>query len=180
MGFTSALAVLGPVRALESYGGARGWALVLASLSVGTVVGVVVAMRVRPSRPLLVALFAQLFVILPIVAIASPWPLPVVMACAFVAGVAIDLFEVLWATALQQNIPRAALSRVSSYDWVGSLALTPIALVAAGALAATIGLSAAIWVSAALGGAVTLGFLDPQIRDLRAGRPVGPTAHDQV
>jgi predicted MFS family arabinose efflux permease len=180
MGFTSALAVLGPVRALESYGGARGWALVLASLSVGTVVGVVVAMRVRPSRPLLVALFAQLFVILPIVAIATPWPLPVVMACAFVAGVAIDLFEVLWVTALQQNIPRAALSRVASYDWVGSLALTPIALVAAGALAATIGLSAAIWVSAALGGAVTLGFLDPQIRNLRAGLPVGPAAQDKV
>ena len=63
------------------------------------------------------------------------------MACAFVAGVAIDVFEVLWATALQQNIPREALSRVASYDWLGSLALTPIALLAAGALAATIGLS---------------------------------------
>jgi predicted MFS family arabinose efflux permease len=170
MGFTSALAVLGPVRALESYGGAPGWALVLASFSVGTVVGVVVAMRLRPSRPLFVATFAQLFVVLPIVAIATPWPLAVAMGCAFVAGIAIDVFEVLWATALQQNIPREALSRVASYDWLGSLALTPIALVAAGARAATIGLSGAIWVSAVLGAAVTLGFLDPQIRNLRAGR----------
>jgi predicted MFS family arabinose efflux permease len=173
MGFTSALAVLGPVRALESYGGAPGWALVLASFSVGTVVGVVVALRLRPSRPLFVAMFAQLFVVLPIVAIATPWPLAVAMACAFVAGVAIDVFEVLWATALQQNIPREALSRVASYDWLGSLALTPIALVAAGALAATIGLSGAIWVSAVLGAAGTLGFLDPQIRNLRAGRDGG-------
>jgi predicted MFS family arabinose efflux permease len=180
MGFTSALAVLGPVRALESYGGAPGWALVLASLSVGTVVGVVVAMRVRPERPLLAAMFAQLFVVLPIIAIAPPWPLAVAMGCAFVAGIAIDVFEVLWATALQQNIPREALSRVASYDWLGSLALTPIALAAAGALAATIGLSGAIWVSAVLGAAGTLGFLDPQIRNLRAGRARGEAPQPSV
>jgi len=100
-------------------------------------------------------------------------PLAVVAALGFVSGVCIDVFEVLWATALQQNIPRDALSRVSSYDWLGSLALSPIALVAAGALAATIGLDGAIWVSAVFGAAVTLGLLDPQIRHLRAGRDGG-------
>ena len=180
MGFTSALAVLGPVRALESYGGAIGWALVLASFSAGTVLGVLVAMRVRPQQPLLIAMVAQLFVVLPIVAIAPPLPLAAVMACAFVSGVAIDVFEVLWSTTLQQNIPREALSRVASYDWLGSLALTPIALAAAGALAATIGLSGAIWVSAVLGAAGTLGFLDPQIRHLRAGPATRPDPSSPV
>jgi predicted MFS family arabinose efflux permease len=170
MGFTSAFGVLGPVRALESYGGATAWALVLASFSAGTVLGVLVAMRVRPQRPLLVAMVAQLFVALPVVAIAPPWPLGVAMGCAFVAGVAIDVFEVLWSTALQQNIPREALSRVAAYDWLGSLALTPLALAAAGALAATIGLSGAIWISAVLAAAGMCGFLDPQVRNLRAGR----------
>jgi hypothetical protein len=84
--------------------------------------------------------------------------------------VAIDVVEVLRSTALQQNIPREPLSRVSSYDWLGSLASTPIALAGAGALAATIGLSGAIRISAALGAAGTWGFLDPQVRTLRAGR----------
>jgi hypothetical protein len=135
------------------------------------VVGVVVAMRLRPARPLLVAVAAQLLVVLPLVAIAPPLPLIVVVVCAFVAGVAVDVFEVLWQTALQQNIPREALSRVASYDWLGSLALTPLALAVAGALAASIGLSAAIWVSAALGLAGVLALLDPQVRGLRAGRP---------
>jgi predicted MFS family arabinose efflux permease len=175
MGFTAGLAVLGPVRALESYGGARGWALVLAGFSVGTVVGVLVAMRLRPGRPLFVAAAAQLVVVLPLVAIAPPLPLVAAIACAFVAGVAIDVFEVLWQTALQQNIPRDSLSRVASYDWLGSLALTPLALVAAGALAASMGLSAAIWVSAVFGAAGSLALLDPQVRDLRAGRPAAPS-----
>jgi predicted MFS family arabinose efflux permease len=178
MGFTAAVAVLGPVRSLESYGGARGWALVLAAFSAGTVAGVLVAMRVRPSRPLFVAMVAQLVVVLPIVAIAPPLPLAVVAGCAFVSGVAVDVFEVLWQTALQRNIPRDALSRVASYDWLGSMALTPVALAGAGALAATVGLTAAIWVCAALGALSTLGLLDPQIRGLRAGRPVdAPPPH---
>jgi predicted MFS family arabinose efflux permease len=169
MGFTAAVAVLGPVRSLESYGGAPGWALVLASFSAGTVAGVLAAMRVRPSRPLFVALLAQLVVILPIAAIAVPLPLAVVAACAFVSGVAVDVFEVLWQTALQRNVPRDALSRVASYDWLGSMALTPVALAGAGALAATIGLSGSIWVCAALGALSSLGLLDPQVRGLRAG-----------
>jgi type IV secretory pathway TrbD component len=84
------------------------------------------------------------------------------------------VFEVLWATALQQNIPRDALSRVASYDWLGSLALTPLALLLAGTLAATLGLSSALWISAALGACVSVGLLDPQIRNLRAGRPGEP------
>ncbi len=173
MGFTAAVAVLGPVRSLESYGGARGWALVLAAFSAGTVAGVLVAMRVRPFRPLFVAMLAQLVVVLPIAAIAVPLPLAVVAGCAFVSGVAVDVFEVLWQTALQQHVPRDALSRVASYDWLGSMALTPVALAGAGALAAAIGLSASIWVCAALGALSSLGLLDPQVRDLRAGRPVG-------
>jgi MFS family permease len=174
MGFTASLAVLGPLRALESYGGARGWALVLASFSLGTVLGVVVAMRVRPSRPLFLAMLAQLVVVLPIVALAPPLPLAVVVAGAFVCGVAVDVFEVLWQTALQQNIPEESLSRVASYDWLGSMALTPVALAGAGALAASVGLSAAIWVCAALGAATSLGLLDPQIRDLPGGRAEDP------
>ena len=175
-GFTAAIGVLGPVRSLESWGGAGGWAFVLSAFSLGTVVGVVVAMRLRPSRPLYVAMVAQVFVALPLFALASPWPIVVVAALAFVSGVCVDVFEVLWQTALQQNIPRDALSRVSAYDWLGSLALTPIALATAGALELTIGLENALWVCAALGSAATLALLDPQVRGLRSGRAAGSGA----
>ena len=44
-GFTAAIDVLGPVRSLASWGGARGWAVVLTAFSIGTVVGVIGAER---------------------------------------------------------------------------------------------------------------------------------------
>jgi hypothetical protein len=39
---------------------------------------------------------------------------------------------VLWETALQRFVPAAALSRVSSYDILGSLLLGPVGLLLAG------------------------------------------------
>jgi hypothetical protein len=46
---------------------------------------------------------------------------------------------VLWSTALAERIPPEALSRVSSYDWMGSLGLLPLGYLAAGPLGAAIG-----------------------------------------
>ena len=167
-GFTAAIDVLGPVRSLESWDGPRGWAIILVTFSVGTVLGVLVAMRIRPSRPLLVAASAQIFVALPVLALAPPAPLAVVAALGFVSGVCIDVFEVLWQTTLQQQIPAESLSRVASYDWFGSLALTPLALLAAGALEAWLGLQGALWVCGILGAAASLAILDPAVRGVRA------------
>ena len=45
----------------------------------------------------------------------------------------------LWETTLQEKIRPDALSRVSAYDWMGSGALRPIGLIAAGPVAAAIG-----------------------------------------
>jgi predicted MFS family arabinose efflux permease len=168
VGFTMAIDVLGPVRSLESWDGPRGWAVVLVSFSVGTVLGVVVAMRIRPSRPLLVAMTAEVFVAFPVLAMAPPAPLVVVAVLGFVSGVCIDVFEVLWQTTLQQQIPAESLSRVSSYDLFGSLSLTPLALLAAGALESWLGLEGALWVCWVLGAASSLAILDPSVRGVRS------------
>ena len=173
IGFSAAIGVVGPVRALESWNGAPTWAFLLACFSVGTVTGVVVALRVRPSRPLLVAMCVAPVMALPIIALAPPWPVPVVAVLAFAAGVASDVFEVLWITALQNNIPADALSRVSSYDYLGSLAFVPIGLAVSGWAVATYGVEATMWACAALCITVVIGLLDPQVRSLRAGRAEG-------
>jgi predicted MFS family arabinose efflux permease len=175
-GFTAAIGVLGPVRALESFDGAPSWALVMASFTAGTLAGVLVAMRLRPARPLLTALLAELLVALPVFALAVPAPLPVIVGLAFLSGVGVDVFEVLWQTTLQQQVPAESLSRVSAYDWFGSLALTPFALAAAGPLAAAIGLGPAIAVCAALGAVSCLALLDPQVRRVRAAPAPGAAA----
>lgn len=167
-GFTAAIGVLGPVLSLEAFEGASSWAAVLVSFSLGTLVGVVVAMRLKPQHPLLVGMLAQVVIAAPLVAMAVPTSLPVLVAVSFVCGVGVDVFEIMWTTSLQQHVPHESLSRVSSYDWFGSLALTPVALALAGPLATWLGLQGALWLCAGLGAAACLGLLDPQIRNLRA------------
>jgi hypothetical protein len=89
---------------------------------------------------------------------------------AFAAGVASDVFEVLWITALQDNIPTEALSRVSSYDYLGSLAFVPIGLAVSGWAVAQYGVTTTMWVCGALCLTCVVGLLDPQVRGLSAGR----------
>lgn len=167
-GFTVAIGVLGPVLSLDAYDGAPSWAAVMVSFSLGTLVGVVVAMRLTPVHPLLVGMLAQMVVAAPLVAMAVPTSLPLLIAVSFVCGVGVDIFEIMWITTLQQHVPPESLSRVSSYDWFGSLALTPVALAVAGPLSSWLGLQGALWVCAVLGTAACLGIFDPQIRRLRA------------
>ena len=167
-GFTAAIGVLGPVLSLEVYDGAPSWAATLVAFALGQLVGVLVAMRLKPTHPLFVGMVAQVVVAAPLVAMALPSSLPVLVVVSFVCGVGVDIFEIMWITSLQQHVPPESLSRVSSYDWLGSLALTPLALATAGPLAAWLGLQGALWVCAVLGAAACLGLLDPQIRGLRA------------
>ena len=56
-----------------------------------------------------------------------------------VNGLAVDVFEVLWMTALQVYVPGDKLSRVTSYDALGSFALGPLGLLLVGPVAAAAG-----------------------------------------
>jgi hypothetical protein len=56
----------------------------------------------------------------------------------------------IWESTLQRRVPPESLSRVSSYDWFGSLALRPLGLLVWGPIAAAVGLYEAIGVAAAL------------------------------
>ena len=137
--FESALGVVGPVHAEQELGGPKPWSYILAALSVGMMAGVLVSLKVRPKRPLLIALVAQLGVATWIFTIGVTNWIPLIMVSAFFAGIAFDFFFVLWQTAMQSNIPRESLSRVSSYDAFGSLVFAPFGLVIAGPITERIG-----------------------------------------
>lgn len=82
-------------------------------------------------------------------------------------GVGLAIFELIWVTSLQELVPPDKLGRVSSVDWVGSLALMPVGLAIVGVLTDRIGAS---WVFVA-GGLLTLileliAFAVPGIRNL--------------
>ena len=63
---------------------------------------------------------------LPIAAMALGAPLAVIVPAALVNGAAMELFGVFWYTALHEHVAPEALSRVSAYDALGSMVLSPL------------------------------------------------------
>ena len=148
--FESVFAVVGPVHAEEVLGGPKPWSWILAALSAGMVAGVLVSMKVRPRHPLVIGLGAQLGVVIWIFTMGVTNWIPLIMVSAFFAGIALDFFMVLWQTAMQSNIPRESLSRVTSYDAFGSLALAPLGLIIAGPVTERFGSETTLIAMAAL------------------------------
>lgn len=137
----ASLFVLGPLVAKQSLGGASSWGAILAVFGVGAVVGGVVMLRVRPRRPLLVAnMFALLYPI-PLFFIGTRSAVAIIAISAFLTGVGVAVFDVQWTTTMQREIPANVLSRVSAYDWFGSLVLFPIGMAIVGPVASKIGVT---------------------------------------
>ena len=165
--FESVFAVVGPVHAEQELGGPKPWSWILAALSAGMIAGVLVSLKVRPNRPLLIGLSAQLGVVTWILTMGATNWIPLIMISAFFAGIALDFFMVLWQTAMQSNIPRESLSRVSSYDAFGSLALAPIGLIVAGPITEKFGSSATLLAMGLIFIAVLAAMLSvPSVRHL--------------
>ena len=147
---SAALNVLGPIVAKESLGGASVWGLVLATQGIGLVIGSLVALRVRPSRPLLLGVSSMVLLVPPLVLLALEAPWPVLAASTLFTGVAIELFTVLWDTSLQTHVPNEVLSRVSAWDAIGSLVLIPAAYAAVGPVSDAVGVTATLWACSAI------------------------------
>ena len=60
---------------------------------------------------------------------------------AFVSGVGFATGGAVWSGTLQEKIPRESISRISSFDWFGSVALNPIGYALIGPLSTVIGVS---------------------------------------
>jgi hypothetical protein len=132
--------VLGPVVAKQSLGGATSWGAILAAEGLGAVVGGIVMLRVHPRRPLLVANLSALVFALPLFFVAARSAVIVIALTAFLAGAFIAVFSVQWTTTMQREIPAHVLSRVSAYDWFGSLVILPLGMALAGPVASKIGI----------------------------------------
>jgi predicted MFS family arabinose efflux permease len=164
--------VLGPIVADDRLGGAAGWGAVLSVQSVGLIAGGLVTLRFRPERPLLVGQIAVLLPGVAIAALALELPLVAVAAAAFLFGMGIEIFGVYWDTALQQHIPGHALSRVASYDALGSIVAIPIGLSLVGPVADWIGVRATLAGGAAVFfAAIAAALLSRDVRTLRRREP---------
>jgi MFS family permease len=162
-----AFTTLGPVIADDTVG-RRVWGLVLASQAIGLILGGLLALRVRPPRPLRFGVAFSVLIAPLLGALAfAPQALPLVL-CAVAAGIGIEVFSVTWDLSLQQHIPSDRLSRVASYDLLGSFVFIPVGYVAAGPLSDAFGITATVAGCAVLALAGALGSLFVRdVRDLR-------------
>jgi len=100
-----------------------------------------------------------------LLAIGAPWP--VLAAATLLMGIGIELFSVLWDTALQAHVPNEVLSRVSAWDYIGSLVLIPAAYAIAGPLADAIGIEQTLWIcSGIVLVAIAAQLLSREVREL--------------
>ena len=173
----SPLFVLGAAVAKESLGGAGAWAAIEASFGGGSIAGGVLALHLRPTRPLVVAMGAIAIFGLPAALLAVPAPTVPVCVAAVLAGAALTVLNALWATTMQEQIAAAVLSRVTSFDYFGVLALRPVGLAVTGVVAAhLLGISATLWLVAGVAVASAAAALAvPDVRRMRAGGPVRGT-----
>ena len=146
----AAFFVLGPVVSDRELGGARDWGLILAGGAIGSVVGSLLALRVRPHRPLATGFALITVAALQPLLLIRPFPALAVAAAGLLAWVTLSFSIALWQTTLQELIPREALSRVVSYDWLGSLVLMPAGFAVVGPLSKAIGIDTTLWLSAGL------------------------------
>ena len=168
--------VLGPLVAERELGGAAAWGIVVTGGAIGGVLGGLIALRLRPRRPLVVVYLAVVPVGAPLALLIAPAPAVVLAAgyLAFVAGVVLS--NAIWNALVQERVAPETLARVNSYDLMVSFLFMPVGYTASGPLSDAIGLTPTLTIAAVLGvSAALLVLLVPDVRAGRAAPPPPPT-----
>jgi DHA3 family tetracycline resistance protein-like MFS transporter len=133
-------------RGVGSYGA------LFSAMAAGMVVGSLAWARWHPQRLRVVVCFASFGINdLGIVVLAlSPWYWLAVVAAVW-RGLWIGVGISAWMTLLNELVPEHLLSRVSSFDFFGSMGLTPVGFSLAGAAAAVVAPTAILAVGGAIG-----------------------------
>ncbi|MFI5697009.1 MFS transporter [Kribbella sp. NPDC051586] len=147
--FTACYQTLGPVIADRTFG-RTGWGLVSACFGAGLVASGIIMLRLKPRYPLRTGMLGMLLTV-PVMLCLALFPYTWAMAiAAFLLGVGFDIFGISWETALGQHIPIEKLSRVSSYDMLGSFIAGPVGQLTVGYVAAVVSVKAVELYGAAL------------------------------
>jgi MFS family permease len=164
----AAFYVLGPVVAARQLGGASAWGLISACLGIGAVVGGIVTLRLMPARPLIAANLALTPAALPLLALAVPLPAIIIGLTGVVAFAGLTFLNEVWDAVMQQLIPAAVLSRVTSYDILISSMAMPVGYVVAGPAADHVGIPTTLVAAAIILAAPSFAIVFlPGVRNVR-------------
>lgn len=148
--------------------GSTVYGIVNSVAGLGMVVGGLLAMRLRPARPLRAGALALLGFCAQPLSVACGLPVPAVAAGFAISGAAGAFWGVMWATSVQTQVPGAILNRIHAYEVAGSLAMAPVGQALAGPFSAWLGTAPVLMASGVLAIVLSLVLLAvPAVRDLR-------------
>lgn len=160
--------VLGPLIALREFNGAKSWSLVLTFEGIGLVIGSIIGIKIKLKYPLRFLLLISFSISLYMWSMAKPQSIWFIAFCALLWGMTIDLWTTIWSTAMAREVPREALSRVSSFDAMGTMLLRPVGLAIAGPLSMAVGISTTLYGLAIFSALFILGMLAlPAMRNMQ-------------
>lgn len=142
--------ILLPLLAEDEYGDVAIYGWLLAAFGVGAIVGAVTGARIRTVQPGTVAIVALVPFCLMLAGLALEVSLVLLIAVLVLAGFGEAIFDILWTTGLQRDVPDHLLSRVISLDYMGSLALLPVGLALTGPAVEAFGRSTVLFFGAGL------------------------------
>ncbi|MDT0343072.1 MFS transporter [Streptomyces litchfieldiae] len=123
---------------IDAYGeGAYG--VVNSALGAGMAVGGLLAMRIRPRRPLRAGAIALFGFCLQPITVGAGLGVAAITAGFVVAGAALAFWGVMWATSIQTQVPGAVLNRIHAYEVAGSVVMMPVGQALAGPAAGLFG-----------------------------------------
>jgi len=147
--------------------GPRVYGLINSAFGTGTVVGGLVALRLRPRRMLragAIPLFA--FAAFP-ATVGAGLGVPVMAAGAVLAGAGLSFWGVMWATSVQTQVPPDVLNRIHAYEVAGSVGMMPVGQALAGPAATVLGADRVLLVAGVMSFAIPIALLSvPAIRGL--------------
>lgn len=164
----AAFLVLGPIVAQRHLGGASAWGLIGASLGAGAVIGGLIALRIKPSRPLIVANLVGIPSALQLIALAVPLPTAAIMAVCVLGWAGLTLLNAVWFATVPHLIPADVLARATSFDWLLSIIAMPVGFAVSGPVADHIGIQPTLVAAAAIMAVpLLLIVLVPGVRSVR-------------
>ncbi|MFD6437077.1 MFS transporter [Streptomyces venezuelae] len=156
-GAAAVLMTLGPALAVEELGGEGTWIWILQAGAFGLLLGSLLAGRARPRRPVLTANLGLATYALPLALLAAGAPAVAVIAAYGLAQAGLGFLSPVWETSVQAAIPSSVLARVTSYDWLLSMAAMPLGYVLAPLAASVWGAGPPLWIAAAVVGVACAG-----------------------
>lgn len=160
--------VVGPVIAKNNPDlGISGWGVVLGAEAVGMLVMSVVLMRVHIHHLLRDGMAGIALIAIPLLLLGIHPHTVILAAVAFIGGAGSQVFSTAWTVAMMEQIPGAVLSRVASYDMLGSFIAIPIGTMTFGWLASNVDIRPLVIAAGCCYAALALAtLLVPSVRNL--------------